>query len=65
MSATWIELAAVDAIPEDDVIGIDAEGKSFAEVARELEIPIHFVVEATEIAQENKEENSPFATINS
>jgi naphthalene 1,2-dioxygenase system ferredoxin subunit len=30
MSTTWIELAAVDAIPEDDVIGIDAEGKSFA-----------------------------------
>jgi naphthalene 1,2-dioxygenase system ferredoxin subunit len=30
MSAIWIELAAVDAIPEDDVIGIDAEGKSFA-----------------------------------
>lgn len=30
MSATWIELTAVDAIPEDDVIGIDAEGKSFA-----------------------------------
>jgi naphthalene 1,2-dioxygenase ferredoxin component len=30
MSATWLELAAVDAIPEDDVIGIDAEGKSFA-----------------------------------
>ena len=30
MSATWIELATVDAIPEDDVIGIDAEGKSFA-----------------------------------
>ncbi len=30
MSATWIELAAVDAIPEDDVSGIDAEGKSFA-----------------------------------
>jgi naphthalene 1,2-dioxygenase system ferredoxin subunit len=30
MSATWIELAAVDAIPEDDVMGIDAEGKSFA-----------------------------------
>ena len=41
------------------------QGKSFAEVARELEIPIHFVVEASEIAQENKEENSPFATINS
>ena len=30
MSTTWIELVAVDAIPEDDVIGIDAEGKSFA-----------------------------------
>jgi naphthalene 1,2-dioxygenase system ferredoxin subunit len=30
MSATWIELTAVDAIPEYDVIGIDAEGKSFA-----------------------------------
>jgi predicted RNase H-like HicB family nuclease len=41
------------------------KGKSFAEVARELEIPIHFVVEASEIAQENKDENSPFATINS
>ena len=33
------------------------KGKSFAEVARELEIPIHFVVEASEIAQENKDEN--------
>ena len=30
MSSNWIELAAVDAIPEDDVIGIDADGKSFA-----------------------------------
>lgn len=30
MSANWIELAAVDSIPEDDVIGIDAGGKSFA-----------------------------------
>ena len=30
MSVNWIELAAVDAIPEDDVIGIDAGGKSFA-----------------------------------
>ena len=30
MSANWIELAAVEAIPEDDVIGIDAGGKSFA-----------------------------------
>lgn len=30
MSANWIELAEVEAIPEDDVIGIDAGGKSFA-----------------------------------
>lgn len=30
MSANWIELAAIEAIPEDDVIGIDAGGKSFA-----------------------------------
>ena len=30
MSTTWIDIAAVDAIPEDDVIGIDAGGKSFA-----------------------------------
>jgi naphthalene 1,2-dioxygenase system ferredoxin subunit len=30
MSANWIELAVVEAIPEDDVIGIDAGGKSFA-----------------------------------
>jgi hypothetical protein len=43
------------------------EGKSFVEVARELEIPVHFVVEATEIIhqQELEEDCSPFATINS
>jgi hypothetical protein len=38
------------------------EGKSFAEVARELEIPVNFVVEAAEIMQEDC---GPFATINS
>lgn len=48
-----------------DIEYLLAEGKSFAEVARELEIPVNFVVEAVEIIQENKEENSPFATINS
>lgn len=48
-----------------DVEYLLAEGKSFAEVARELEIPVNFVVEAAELIQENKEENSPFATINS
>ena len=43
------------------------EGMSFAEVARELEIPVNFVVEATEIIQQQEldEECSPFATINS
>jgi naphthalene 1,2-dioxygenase system ferredoxin subunit len=30
MSATWIDIAAINAIPEDDVIGIEADGKSFA-----------------------------------
>lgn len=43
------------------------EGKSFAQVARELEIPVHFVVEASEIIASDveQEECSPFATINS
>lgn len=42
------------------------EGKSFAEVARELEIPVHFVVEAAELIEESQNEDcSPFATINS
>lgn len=41
-------------------------GKSFSEVARELEIPISFVVEAAELIEENQQVNcSPFATINS
>ena len=38
------------------------EGKSFVQVARELEIPVHFVVEAAELMQEDC---GPFATINS
>jgi hypothetical protein len=41
------------------------QGKSVYEVARELEIPVHFVTEASEIVQENKEDCSPYATINS
>jgi predicted RNase H-like HicB family nuclease len=48
-----------------DIEYLLSKGKSFAEVARELEIPIHFVVEASKVTQENKEETSPFATINS
>ena len=42
------------------------QGKSFAQVARELEIPIHFVVEAAEIIEQNQlNDCSPYATINS
>lgn len=42
-------------------------GLSFSEVARELEIPMNFVVEASEIIhqQELEEDRSPYATINS
>lgn len=51
------------------VLDIEAgleQGKSFAEVARELEIPIHFVIEAAEfIEQEQLDDCSPYATINS
>lgn len=41
------------------------QGKSFAQIARELEIPVSFVVEASEIMQNESEDCSPFATINS
>lgn len=51
------------------VLDIEArleQGKSFVQVARELEIPVHFVVEAAEIIEQNQlEDCSPFATINS
>jgi hypothetical protein len=42
------------------------EGKSFAQVARDLDIPINFVFEAAEIIEQNQQEDcSPFATVNS
>jgi hypothetical protein len=42
------------------------QGKSFVQVARELEIPMHFVVEAAELIEQSQaEECSPYATINS
>lgn len=42
------------------------QGRSFQQVARELEIPMHFVVEAAELIEQNQQEDcSPFATINS
>ena len=49
-----------------DVEYLLEEGKSFAQIARELEIPVHFVVEAAEVIEESqKEDCSPYATINS
>lgn len=45
-----------------DIQYLLGEGKSFAEVARALEIPVHFVVEAAQLIQEDC---GPFATINS
>ena len=49
-----------------DIEDLLEQGKSFAQVARELEIPVHFVVEAAEIIEQNQlEDCSPFATINS
>jgi type II secretory pathway component PulF len=42
------------------------QGKSFAQVARDLEIPVHFVIEAAEIIEQNQlDDCSPYATVNS
>ena len=50
-----------------DIKYLLGEGKSFAQVARDLEIPVHFVIEAAEFMQESDEveDYGPFATINS
>jgi len=49
-----------------DIESMLEQGKSFADIARTLEIPMHFVVEAAEIIEQNQlEDCSPFATINS
>lgn len=50
-----------------DVAYLLNKGRSFAEIARELEIPMNFVVEACDIIhqEELEEECSPYATINS
>jgi hypothetical protein len=49
-----------------DIENMLEQGKSFAQVARELEIPVHFVVEAAEIIEQNQlEDCSPYATVNS
>ena len=41
------------------------EGKSFVEVACELEIPVHFVTEARASLESGDHDCDPFATINS
>jgi len=41
------------------------KGKSFAEVARDLEIPVQFVVEAHNSTSPEDQDCDPFATINS
>jgi hypothetical protein len=41
------------------------EGKSFAEVARDLEIPVHFVTEAHASLYTGDQDCDPYATINS
>ncbi len=48
-----------------DIEHLLRQDKSFADIARELEIPINFVVEAAELVQEDAEPTSPYATINS
>lgn len=41
------------------------EGKSFAEVARDLEIPVHFVTETHADLDAKDQDCDPYATINS
>ena len=41
------------------------EGKSFAEVARELDIPVNFVTEARASSESGDQDGDPYATINS
>jgi hypothetical protein len=40
------------------------KGLSFSQIARDLDIPVHFVVEAAN-THTQQEDSSPFATINS
>jgi hypothetical protein len=41
------------------------KGKSFAEVARDLEIPVQFVIEAHASSDLEDQDCDPYATINS
>lgn len=42
------------------------QGLSFYEIARQLDIPVSFVVEASDVIERNDDQDcSPFATINS
>lgn len=49
-----------------DIENMLEQGKSFVQVASELEIPVHFVVEAAaNIDQDQPEDHSPYVAINS
>ena len=49
-----------------DIEELLERGKTFAQVAGELEIPVHFVIEAAELIEQiHLEDCSPYATINS
>lgn len=49
-----------------DIEDMLEQGKSFVDIARTLEIPMNFVVEAAELIEQSQlEECSPYATINS
>jgi hypothetical protein len=48
-----------------DIQYLLAEGMSFVQIARELEIPVHFVVEANDLVAETQQDCDPFATVNS
>jgi hypothetical protein len=41
------------------------QGKSFAQIAQELEIPVQFVVDAAEFVEAESEEFCPYVTVNS
>lgn len=49
-----------------DIEDMLEQGKSIVQIAQDLEIPVHFVVEAAELIEQSQlEDCSPYATINS
>ena len=50
---------------DQDIQYLLEKGRTAMEIARELEIPVSWVYEKPEVAEEPQEVLSPFATINS